>query len=116
MSSVTTEWNGDAAIAALEAEAPEAVNHAAELLRGDSVPLAPIDRGQLRASAQVTPATAGSLTAYVSYDTSYAARQHEELDWQHDEGQSKYLEGPLTENEAKYQQAIADRLGKALGT
>ncbi|QIK64150.1 hypothetical protein G7068_13785 [Leucobacter viscericola] len=115
MSNVTTEWHGDALIAALKAEAPEALNHAAELLRGDSVPLAPIDRGPLRASVQVTPATAGSLTAYVSYDTPYAARQHEEMDWRHDEGQAKYLEGPLTENEAKYQQAIASRLGKALG-
>jgi hypothetical protein len=67
-----------------------------------------------RSTAQVTQATEGNLTAYVSYDTPYAARQHEELDWRHDEGQAKYLEGPLTENEAKYQQAIASRLGEGL--
>jgi hypothetical protein len=114
MSGVSTEWNGDIVSAMINANAAEALNHAAELLRGDSVPLAPIDRGPLRGSAQVTQATEGNLTAYVSYDTPYAARQHEELDWRHDEGQAKYLEGPLTENEAKYQQAIASRLGEGL--
>lgn len=113
MSGVTTEWNGDIVAAAISASAHEALNHAAELLRGDSVPLAPLDRGDLRGSAQVTPATASNLTSHVSYDTPYAARQHEELGWRHDEGQAKYLEGPLTENEAKYQQAIASRLGEA---
>lgn len=114
MSGVTTDWNGDLVKAMLNANAPEALNHAAELLRGDSVPLAPLDRGPLRGSAQVTPATEASFTAYVSYDTPYAARQHEELDWHHDEGQAKYLEQPLVENEAKYQAAIASRLGKGL--
>lgn len=114
MSGVNTQWNGDIVTAMINANAPEALNYGAELLRGDSVPLAPVDRGPLRGSAQVTPASSSSLTAYVSYDTPYAARQHEELDWHHDDGQAKYLEGPLTENEAKYQQAIASRLGQGL--
>ena len=112
--SVSAEWHGDIVKAMIQGNAADALNHAAELLRGDSVPLAPLDRGPLRASAQVTPATDSNLTAYVSYDTPYAARQHEELDWRHDDGQAKYLEGPLTENEAKYQQAIASRLGEGL--
>lgn len=111
---VSTEWNGNIVNAIISGNAADALNHAANMLRSDSVPLAPIDRGPMRASAQVTPATDSSLTAYVSYDTPYAARQHEELDWRHDEGQAKYLEGPLTENEAKYQQAIASRLGEGL--
>lgn len=114
MSGVHAEWHGDIVQAILRANAADALNHAANLLRGDSVPLAPIDRGDLRGSAQVTLATDGNLTAYVSYDTPYAARQHEELGYRHDEGQAKYLEGPLTENEAKYQAAIAARLGRGL--
>jgi len=115
MSGVSTEWNGDIVSAMIDANSVEALNHGAELLRGDSQPLAPIDTGILRATGQVTPATQGDLTAYVSYDTVYAARQHEELDWYHDEGQAKYLEGPLTENESKYQEAIANRLGQGIG-
>lgn len=114
MSGVSTEWNGDIVSAMIDANAPEALNHGAELLRGDSQPLAPIDTGILRATGQVTSATESSLIAYVSYDTKYAARQHEELGWNHDDGQAKYLEGPLVENEAKYQQAIAARLGQGL--
>lgn len=112
--SVTTEWHGDIVAAMLKANSAEALNHAAELLRGDSVPLAPLDRGPLRASAQVTEATPDNLTAYVSYDTPYAARQHEELDWRHDDGQAKYLEQPLIENAEKYQQTIASRLGDGI--
>ncbi len=115
MINVTAEWNGDLVSAMISASAPEALNHGAELLRGDSVPLAPLDRGPLRGSAQVTPATASNLTSHVSYDTPYAARQHEELDWRHDEGQAKYLEQPLVENEAKYMQAVAARLGEGIG-
>ncbi|WP_449277997.1 hypothetical protein [Leucobacter sp. GX24907] len=113
---MSVEWHGDIVSAMIDANAPEALNHGAELLRGDSVPLAPIDRGPLRGSAQVTPATAGNHTAYVSYDTPYAARQHEEIGWRHDEGQAKYLEEPLVQNEAKYQQAIANRLGQGIGS
>lgn len=114
MSTVHTEWNGDLVKAMISGNAAEALNHGAEMLRGDSVPLAPIDRGPLRGSAQVTPATRGNLTAHVSYDTPYAARQHEELDWHHDEGQAKYLEEPLNRNASKYQEAVANRLGQGL--
>lgn len=114
MSGVSTEWNGDIVSAMLAASAPAALNHGAELLRGYSQPLAPIDTGILRASGQVTPATASNLEAHVSYDTAYAARQHEELDWQHDEGQAKYLEGPLEEHRQELAQAIAARLGQGL--
>ena len=74
------EWNGDIVSAMLNANAPEALNHGAELLRGFSQPLAPIDTGSLRATGQVTPATAGNLEAHVSYDTEYAVKQHEALD------------------------------------
>ena len=114
MSTVHSEWNGDIVSAMLAAAAPEALNHAAELLRGDSIPLAPLDRGPLRASCQVTEASEGNLEAHVSYDTPYAARQHEELGWIHEDGQAKYLEAPLNENAEKYQQAIAARLKRAI--
>ncbi len=112
--SVSMEWNGDIVSAMIQANAPEALNHAAELLRGYSQPLVPMDTGILRATGQVTPATPGNLEAHVSYDTPYAARQHEELDWRHDEGQAKYLEQPLADHEADLQQAIASRLGRGL--
>ncbi|WP_449281252.1 hypothetical protein [Leucobacter sp.] len=114
MSGVSTEWNGDLVQAMIQANAPEALNHGAELLRGYSQPLAPIDTGILRATGQVTPATESNLESHVSYDTEYAARQHEELDWRHDEGQAKYLEQPLEDHRDEITQAIAARLGEGL--
>lgn len=114
MSGVSTEWNGDIVSAMIQASAADALNHGANLLRGYSVPLAPVDRGDLRGSAQVTLATDSNLEAHVSYDTPYAVKQHEALDYRHDEGQAKYLEQPLEEHEAEIQQAIASRLGKGL--
>ena len=114
MSGTRAEWRGGDVLARLTGAAPAALNQAAEQLRGYSVPLAPLDRGPLRASAQVTEATPGNLTAYVSYDTPYAARQHEELDWRHDDGQAKYLEGPLEEHREDLLKAIAARLGDEL--
>lgn len=114
MSGVHTEWNGDIVSAILKANAAEALNHGAELLRGYSQPLAPIDTGILRATGQVTQATPNHLEAHVSYDTPYAVKQHEELDYRHDEGQAKYLEAPLEAHRGEISQAIASRIGEGL--
>ncbi|WP_300733695.1 hypothetical protein [Pseudomonas sp.] len=116
MMTVTTEWHGDRVAAAVRAAVPAAVNHAAELLRGWSVEAAPVLDGTLRASAQVTAATAGDPTAHVSFDTVYAWRQHEELTWNHPGGGgAKYLEGPLLEHHDDLLAAMAARIKGAIG-
>lgn len=112
---VRVERHDDELIARLFGGAAAGLNHGAEVLRGYSVPLAPVDRGPLRESAQVTEATASSLTAHVSYDTPYAARQHEELDYHHEDGQAKYLEQPLEEHRDDLLQAIATHMGEETG-
>jgi len=60
---------------------------------------APIEEATLERSGKATVETdgAGQVRSAVSFDTPYAARQHEELDWRHDDGrQAKYLESALT--------------------
>ena len=115
MMRVEVEWHGDEIAARIAGAVPEALNHAAELLRSWSVEAAPILDGVLRASAQVTPATASNATAYVSFDTVYAWRQHEELGWNHPGGGGpKYLEGPLLEHGEELLAAIASRLGEVI--
>lgn len=115
MTRVTAEWFGDEVGARITGALPDALNYAAELLRAWAVEAAPIDDGILRASAQVTPASRANSTAYVSFDTVYAWRQHEELDWNHPRGGGpKYLEGPLLERRAELMQAIGSRIGKAI--
>ncbi|WP_427870544.1 hypothetical protein [Leucobacter luti] len=111
MIGVTVEWFGDEVGARIAAAVPDGLNYAAELLRTWSVEAAPIRDGVLRGSAQVTPASAGSPVAYVSFDTVYAWRQHEEIGWNHPGGGgAKYLEGPLVSREAELLEAIASRI------
>jgi len=113
--------------------AVDALNRAAEDLAGRAQRAAPIDEGTLRASAAIAlivngtrfdgtgavtaakaaaraAARAGSLelNAEVSFNTVYAARQHEELDWVHPRGGGpKYLERPLLEQANRYERIIA---------
>lgn len=115
MSGVRVTRHDHVVQARLKDAVPEALNKAAEVLRGWSVLLAPVDMGDLRGSAQVTPATAGNPQAWVSFDTVYAARQHEELGWYHTEGQAKYLEEPVTERADELMAIIAQEIQWRLG-
>ena len=57
---------------------------------------APLEEGTLERSGTAVVDSV-NLVGAVSYDTPYAVRQHEELDWQHDAGRkAKYLEDPWT--------------------
>lgn len=113
----------------------------AEDLAGRASRLAPIEEGTLRGSFAVTliingtrfegpgsrhaadaavraAALAGGkvrFEAEVSANTIYAARQHEELDWQHPlGGQAKYLEGPFLEQAPRYTRLIARAAARGL--
>lgn len=94
---------------------PRAINDCALDLMGKSVPLAPIDTGDLRGSAHVDNATSSHMTAILSYQEVYALRQHEELSYNHPKGgQAKYLEQPFKENSNKYVQHIKDSVRKVV--
>lgn len=111
-----------------------------EDLAGKAARLAPVEEGTLRASAAVVlivngsrfegagalvaaQATASALAAErqaytvnveVSFNTIYAARQHEETEWEHPlGGQAKYLEQPLRENVDRYMRIVATAAGDA---
>lgn len=87
-----TDHFGDAEAAAT-AGAGRGMVLATEHLLAESRALAPIEEGTLERSGV---ASQDGLRGAVSYDTVYAARQHEELTWRHDAGrQAKYLEQPL---------------------
>lgn len=56
-----------------------------------------------------------ALEAAVSYDTPYAARQHEETGWAHDSGRrAKWLELTVHEQANAVRDFMADRLREAL--
>lgn len=75
------------------------LNTAIDRLIAISVPLTPVDMGDLRSATTATYATESTLTAEAGNDMEYAARQHEELTWRHPRGgQAKFLEAPARDN------------------
>lgn len=86
-------------------------------LLGRAQRIAPLEEGTLAASGTVSDVeeVGDRLEVTVSFNTPYAARQHEELTWQHDEGrQAKYLEAPLLELTPRYEKALGDAARRAL--
>lgn len=73
--------------------ASEGLQRALEHTLGEANKLVPLDEGTLRRTGRVN---VDGLNGAISYDTVYAVRQHEEMDWKHLPGrQAKYLEQPM---------------------
>ncbi|MFI9824413.1 hypothetical protein ACIHFC_28775 [Streptomyces sp. NPDC052013] len=107
-------FDGAAAAGELRAAAARGLYLGAEYVLGESQAVVPIDEGTLQSSGTAS-VDEGALMAMVSYDTPYAARQHEELDWRHAPGrQAKYLEQPLNACRGVVQALIAAELRRAL--
>lgn len=69
----------------------------------------PHEDGVLERSGDVTEPEDGEVTVF--FDTPYAVRQHEELDYQHDDGRTaKYLERPLNEEQGTISAIILGEL------
>lgn len=91
------------------------LNRAADRLTALSIPLTPIDNGDLREATTPTYADSASLEARVSNDMEYAARQHEELTWRHPEGgQAKFLEGPARDHAAELMEIVGAAIRRSL--
>jgi hypothetical protein len=103
---------------AVERAGIRAINDAAQDLLSKSLPLAPLDEGDLRRSGNVEGATVKGdvIEAQVGYATEYAVVQHEDLSLNHPEPgtSAKFLEKPARENEGLYQRFIADALKRAV--
>lgn len=88
----------------------------ADHVLGEAQRLAPLDEGTLRGSGQVTEDVhAGGVDITISFSTPYAARQHEELDYQHPKGgQAKYLEEPFKRNLPRLAPVVSAAVAKAV--
>lgn len=84
---------------------------AAQLL-GTSNDRAPLETGALRASGKVS--TDGKGGAAVSYNTPYAAKQHEEVGYHHTDGQAKYLESAMRDDADTIKRIIAERIRRMM--
>lgn len=91
------------------------LNMAADRLVALSVPLTPIDLGDLRQGTSATYANTETLESKVSNDMEYAARQHEELTWRHPEGgQAKYLEAPARDHATELMEIVGAQIRRSL--
>ncbi|MFF4177652.1 MULTISPECIES: minor capsid protein [unclassified Streptomyces] len=107
-------WNGAAVAAAARAGAVQGLHLSSEHVLQASRARVPIEEGTLERSGTAT-VDEQQLTAAVAYDTPYAVRQHEEMDYQHDAGRTaKYLERPMNEEAAAVARIVAAQLRRAL--
>lgn len=84
-------------------------------LKSEAVQLAPKLLGELRNSAR-TEMSADGLVGIVSFNTPYAASQHERTDQAHPQGgQAKYLSTPLLNNRPRYEKNMAEAVKRAIG-
>lgn len=111
--SVSMEWNGDKMLAGYRAGKQKGLRDAAEAILHESNNRVPVRDGALRASGST--AVSGDEAA-VGYSIIYAARQHEEIGWNHPNGgQAKYLETAFNAKSVEAQQIIAQAIKNAMG-
>ncbi|MFE4057402.1 hypothetical protein ACFXP3_14080 [Streptomyces sp. NPDC059096] len=107
-------WNGAAVLRGTRAGAVRGLRAGAEHVLERSRRRVPIEEGTLERSGTAS-VDEEALTAGVSYDTPYAVRQHENLNYRHDNGRSaKFLEGPVTEEAGTVAEIIAAQLRRSL--
>ncbi|MCA1195131.1 hypothetical protein [Saccharopolyspora sp. 6V] len=110
---VRSSWHGERVTGRARTGAARGLRLAAEHVLGASRQRAPLEEGTLERSGVASVDEIG-LTAAVSYDTPYAARQHEELTWRHDPGRTaKYLEHPMIEERDTVGDIVAAEIRRA---
>lgn len=105
----------------MQAACTAAVRTFVEDVAGEAQRRAPIEEGTLRASAEtdvdVVLVTGGGMVieGEVSFNEVYAARQHEEDEWEHPlGGQADYLGSVMRERAPRLEGAIAAALRRVL--
>ena len=135
-----SKWRIKEAVKIAEEAGLKALRTGAEAILTEAIDEAPVDTGTLRRSGTVTvgklpdgarvyeaaesgnemkdafPDPVGKeKTVYISFNTPYARRQHEELDYEHPRGgKAKYLETPFNANKNKVIQYADKQIRKAL--
>lgn len=108
------ELNLDAVLSEVNAAAGHGAREAGEFMLTEANKHVPHDEGTLERSGTVTQS---GHTAAVSYDTPYAARQHEDLTYRHDgKGQAKWLESALTAEGDTAARVAQTAMRRELGT
>lgn len=98
----------------VRAAAADGLLDAVEFLGDESDRTTPIEEGTLIRS-RVSSVDRSKLRGAVSYDTPYAARQHEEMEYRHDPGRrAKFLEQAFKEQGARAVEHVAAQVRRVL--
>ncbi len=136
---MTFKWYGEKVLRIVEQAALEGLRDGAEHILTVAIDRTPLDTGTLRRSGTVTvgglPDAAdvykkaadkqemkkafkepvgSEKTVYISFNTPYAVRQHEDLNLSHKDGQAKYLESAYLQEIGKVLQMVGRRIDRAL--
>ena len=115
-------WFGDKAKAAVLIAGMQALSEGGELVLTESQEEVPHATGTLQRSGTVTKVPS-EFAVYISYNTPYAVRQHEDLSLRHPDPRNpistpgrkaKYLEDPFNRLKRKVLRLVELRIKKAL--
>ncbi|NKR52978.1 hypothetical protein GS481_24995 [Rhodococcus hoagii] len=93
--------------ARIRAAAVDGLASAAEVVKQEAIERCPKETGELRNSARTA---VEGLEAAVGFDTPYAVVQHEELGYDHQDGQAKYLENAVVATKATVAAVIGESI------
>jgi hypothetical protein len=109
--------------AVVHAAAEVAVGEAAQLVFDESQRMVPVDTGALKDSGRVSQDGLEAAIAYGAEDAAgrngqdtaaYAVPQHERLDFEHSNGQAKYLEIPMHSQAERVAEVIVGGLRRVI--
>ena len=106
------KWYGDTVKEITRTAIGQGVFRGLNHIKNEANFLTPIETGALRNSATIK--MVNERQGFIFYDTPYAIRQHEELDYRHDHPtQAKYLEIPFITEMDKVINFIGQHIDKA---
>lgn len=109
---MAVQWNGPVVAAKQKQATAHGVTQATETLLAHARSRAPFREGDLRRSGK---ADTDGNNGRVSFNTVYAARQHEEVGWHHPiSGGAKYLETAKDDFAGEFVQIVGNALRGAL--
>ena len=111
---VKSNWKGLKIKANERSGALQGLRKGAEHILEEATRIVPLQEGTLMRSG-VVAVDETQLRASITYDTPYAVRQHEEMNYNHPLGrQAKYLETPMNSERDKVMEIIAQEIKESL--
>jgi hypothetical protein len=109
---MTGAFNFEVAHQRVQQGTTEGLLDAADVVKQESIERTPLETGELRNDCTTA---AVDNEAVVYYSLIYAARQHEEVGWHHQDGEAKFLENALIAKKDEVAAVIAQSIRRSLG-